>query len=44
MPQEKTVDMLLWNLPPNNSRLYANRKKPSTIPIGISQGESKNAK
>ena len=34
---------LLWNLPPNNSKLYANRKKPSAIPIANSRGESKKA-
>ncbi len=44
MPHEKIVDMLLWNLPPNNSKLYAKRKNPSIIPIGISHGESNIAK
>ena len=33
IPHENIVDKLLWNLPPNSSRLYANRKKPSTVPI-----------
>ena len=34
---------LLWNFPLNNSKLYANRKKPSAIPIANSRGESKKA-
>ena len=34
---------LLWNYPPNNSKLYANRKNPSAIPIANSWGESKKA-
>ena len=38
MPHENIVDILLWNLPPNSSRLYANRKNPSMTPIGKSQG------
>jgi len=37
------VDQLLWNYPPYNSKLYANRKKPSAIPIAKSRGESKKA-
>jgi hypothetical protein len=40
---EIIVDELLWNLPPNNSKLYANRKNPSAIPIANSRGESKKA-
>jgi hypothetical protein len=37
------VDILLWNLPPKSSKLYANRKNPSAMPIGNKIGESKNA-
>ena len=40
---ENIVDELLWNYPPNNSKLYANRKNPSAIPIANSKGESKKA-
>ena len=41
--QEIIVDQLLWNLPPNYSKLYANRKNPSAIPIANNRGESKKA-
>ena len=37
------VEQLLCNFHPNNSKLYANRKNPSTIPIANSRGESKKA-
>ncbi len=43
MAQDNIVDGLLWNLPPNSSKLYANRKNPSTIPMRNKRGESKNA-
>ena len=43
MAHENIVDELLWNFPLNNSKLYANRKNPSAIPIANSRGESKKA-
>lgn len=43
IPHDNIVDGLLWNLPLNHSRLYANKKNPSAIPIGNNSGESKNA-
>ncbi len=43
MAHATMVVELLWNFPLNNSKLYANKKNPSAIPIANSRGESKKA-